>query len=296
MPIDYPKLFNIVDKITTLPIIRKGNNWYGKCYINGKPAHRFDKTVITLLPKNIRILENGGEVMSIAKWLVSYGGCKNYSEAYKKLRNEESGVINTTFVIEEEKPIRYISQEILNQASTQTDNLFIFLSELFNNVKEAYQKYNITSINEHTTCFWYINKEGNICHENCITYLSNGHRDKNLRAFRRFKISNGYRGKCYFGEHLLKEKNYKKVYLLEGEKSALIMSLMFPKHLFLATGGMNNLREVEKDWILLPDHDAYNYWHSRYPKQVVKWWESFPDYEVGEKDDIVDYYLKKIEK
>ena len=111
MRIDYPKLFNIVDKITTLPIIRKGNNWYGKCYINGKPAHRFDKTVITLLPKNIRILENGGEVMSIAQWLVSYGGCSSYSEAYKKLRNEESGVINTTFVIEEEKPIRYISQE-----------------------------------------------------------------------------------------------------------------------------------------------------------------------------------------
>ena len=82
--------------------------------IDGKPADRYDKIVITLLPKNIRILENGGEMMSIAQWLVSYGGCKNYPEAYNKLRNEESGVINTTYVIEEEKPIKYISQEILN--------------------------------------------------------------------------------------------------------------------------------------------------------------------------------------
>ena len=89
MPIDYPKLFNIVDTITTLPITRKGKNWYGKCYIDGKPADRFDKIVITLLPKNIRILENGGEVMSIAKWLVSYGGCSSYPEAYKKYQTSD---------------------------------------------------------------------------------------------------------------------------------------------------------------------------------------------------------------
>ena len=100
----------------------------GSVTLMANPHTVLIKLLSLSLPKNIRILENGGEVMSIAKWLVSYGGCKNYSEAYKKLRNEESGVINTTFVIEEEKPIRYISQEILNQAPTQTDNLFIFLS------------------------------------------------------------------------------------------------------------------------------------------------------------------------
>ena len=53
------------------------------------------------------------------------------------------------------------------------------------------------------------------------------------------------------------------------------MALKFPQHLFLATGGKNNLRDIGKDWKLTKDYDAYEYWSSRYPIQCVKWWESF---------------------
>ena len=70
------------------------------------------------------------------------------------------------------------------------------------------------------------------------------------------------------------------------------MALKFPSTSFFSHGGKNNLRDIGKDWKLIPDYDAYEYWSSHYPIQCVKWWESFL-YEVGKTDDIVDYYLVK---
>ena len=300
MPIDYPKLFQIVDKITTLPVIKKGDRWYGKCYIDGKPAQRWDKIVIELKPKNIRVLEQGGDIMSLACWMVRYGGCRNYPEAYQRLRNEDKAYICQQNWTYEDKPVRFVTEDTFNiyQTGLWHDTLYLWLCEIFKkeDVDNTYTKYKISSNYNHSTCFWYINQEGAICHDKNIKYLDNGHRDKERGAWRRFKTQQGYSSRCYFGEHLEALKQHKKVYLLESEKSSLIMSIKFPQHLFLATGGKNNLRDVRKDWKLLPDYDAYEYWSSRYPIQCVKWWESFLDYEVGKTDDIVDYYLKKIEK
>ena len=294
--INYPKLFQIIDKITTLPLIRKGDRWFGSCYIDGRPSRRFDKVVVTLLPNNIRILENGGDMMSIAQWLVSYGGCNSFPEAYQKLRNEESGFVTQENWVYVEKPNKYVTEEafLKHQKNEYNDTLFLWLCSLFgkDNVENVYSKYKVSSNYNSSTCFWYIDKEGQICHDKNIKYLDNGHRDKERGAWRRFKNQYGYFSRCYFGEHLIKGKDYKKVYLLESEKSALIMALKFPQHLFLATGGKNSLREVDEDWKLLPDYDAFEYWSSRYPNQSVRWWESFLDYEVGKTDDIVDYYLK----
>ena len=296
--IDYERIFAEVDRITTLPLERKGNKWYGRCYLDGREAKRRDKTVVVLTRNSIKMLEQGGEVMSIAKWLVNYGGCLDYREAYSRLRGETACTPKREVVFRKEKPKKYIPRRILDAHLSdifkEEDVLRNVLGEMFGGeeVLKAYLRYNVTPSQNGATCFWYVDREGRVCHENIISYLETGKRDKEKRAWRKFKVGQGYTGRCYFGEHLLEGKDFKKVYLLEGEKSAVIMSLMFPQHLFLATGGMNNLREIQPEWILLPDYDAYTHWSSRFPEQTVRWWESFPDYEVGEKDDIVDYYLQ----
>lgn len=73
---------------------------------------------------------------------------------------------------------------------------------------------------------------------------------------------------CLFGEHLLKN-NSKLVALVESEKTAIIASIYFPKFIWLAVGGKENLtfemckvlkgRKV----ILYPDLNAFDNWSQK---------------------------------
>jgi hypothetical protein len=71
---------------------------------------------------------------------------------------------------------------------------------------------------------------------------------------------------CLFGEHLLKEP-LKPVAIVESEKTAVIASVYIPKFIWLATGGLSNLKasmfEVLKGRkvILFPDSDGFDKWN-----------------------------------
>lgn len=66
---------------------------------------------------------------------------------------------------------------------------------------------------------------------------------------------------CFFGEHLL-AGNDKPVVIVEAEKTAVILSLIFKDIVFLATGGLNKLKTLEYDFLLsrkvflYPDNNA----------------------------------------
>jgi hypothetical protein len=71
---------------------------------------------------------------------------------------------------------------------------------------------------------------------------------------------------CLFGEHLLKEP-LKPVAIVESEKTAVIASVYIPKFIWLATGGLSNLKasrfEVLKGRkvILFPDSGGFDKWN-----------------------------------
>lgn len=46
---------------------------------------------------------------------------------------------------------------------------------------------------------------------------------------------------CFFGEHLLKSYPNKNIAIVEGEKTAIIASIVFPDYNWLATGTLNGL-------------------------------------------------------
>mgnify|MGYP003641864034 FL=1 len=66
---------------------------------------------------------------------------------------------------------------------------------------------------------------------------------------------------CFFGEHLL-AGNDKPVVIVEAEKTAVILSLIFKDIVFLATGGLNKLKTLDYSFLLsrkvflYPDNNA----------------------------------------
>lgn len=293
--INYSKIFESLDTFTGLPLIRRGRLWIGRCYIDGAKSNRRDKTVATIKNDKIFLLEQGGDSMDLWEWLIKFGGCSDNREAACKLLNLSPTILSKPIREYKEPPLKYVYPEVLNKTIRKpTDNLFIWLSSLFNekDVQTIYDKYKVGNLIHKLgiqTIFWYIDKEGNICHDKKMVYNENGHRDKAYGGGRKFKVDFGYRGRCYFGEHLLKDrKEGQRVFVVESEKTALILSLFYPKNIYLATGGANMLHKVEDDWVLLRDYDkAGEMWEGR--GKCTAWWEYYPKVEEGW--DIADALL-----
>ncbi|MDX1349752.1 MAG: DUF6371 domain-containing protein [Putridiphycobacter sp.] len=76
---------------------------------------------------------------------------------------------------------------------------------------------------------------------------------------------------CLFGEHQVNhfEKCNKKIAIVESEKSAIIMSIIFPKYLWLACGAKDEIKLSKllviksRDIILYPDKSCFNHWQSK---------------------------------
>ena len=98
---------------------------------------------------------------------------------------------------------------------------------------------------------------------------------------------------CFFGEHLIANNN-KPVVIVEAEKTAIILSMIFDDIVFIATGGATGLKNLRWDFLL--NRDVY-----LYPDSGVTQW-----FEIGKKrnwyvsevlenpivkdgDDVVDY-------
>ena len=73
---------------------------------------------------------------------------------------------------------------------------------------------------------------------------------------------------CLFGLHLLRPET-QTVAIVEAEKTAVVASMFFPDVLFLATGGITNLRKEtceplkNKRVILFPDLGAEEIWEEK---------------------------------
>lgn len=52
---------------------------------------------------------------------------------------------------------------------------------------------------------------------------------------------------CFFGEHFLKQFPFKKVMIVESEKTALVAAIYMPEFIWLSTGGVAGVKWVEYD-------------------------------------------------
>lgn len=178
----------------------------------------------------------------------------------------------------------------------------------FNNrqVAEAWDNYKVGS-HYTSVIFWQIDYNDVIRGGKVMKYTADGHRDKTIPVpcFWTHKIK-GFAGlftgntlhQCLFGEHLLKTRPNAPVMVVESEKTALLMSIIKPKYLWLACGGSQMLKKDERlavlngrDVTFVPDHGMWCLWSDIARKHG---WNCSDYIELHPKFagcDILDYYL-----
>lgn len=294
--LNYDKIFARLDKITGLPLVRKGYRWYGACYLNGNKHGRWDKVVARQgKDGGIILIEQGYGAIALWKWMKEFGGCATDKEVYN--------ILAGTSILEmdvppppPEKPAKYVRKLDLTYP-IENDMLFKWLLRHFDFdlVYNTYKQWNITSkmtrIGKLGTSFWFVNKHGKVCHDKMIIYKENGRRDHSYGGGRDYRTADGYKHRCYFGEHLFGYEEDKKVYIVESEKTAILFWLLYRKPV-MACGGLNNLMEIKDNYVLLPDIDGYELWSKK--GYAEKWWESY-DFWCGDKADIGDFIVKILE-
>ncbi len=213
----------------------------------------------------------------------------------------QKGIVGQAFVHKKpserlavQKGIDFISFEILKRTLTDyRQNGFVqFLINLFPDnleaVRAVIQKYAVGTFEYQKkldekwqkvtgTCFWQIDRRGNIRTGKLIAYNQiTGKRIKETNSFvhsvlkYRKELSQDFNLKqCFFGEHLLTKEPSKTVVVVEAEKTAVIASICFPEMIWLAVGAKGylnaeRLQLLESRKILLfPDADAYSNWKEK---------------------------------
>lgn len=301
-PIDYNRVFTRIPEIMGLDLTFKKSWWEGAYYINGEPHKQRDKLKVKLQKGTIFAYEQGGDTLTLPVWLVKYGGCADYKAAYEVIRGGDRPVTDFAMRAAQRKkpPTLYVPRsdyEAMRQFDLYTCPLFRWFCGMFDKerVREVWDRYGVMTDGNHNTVYWYTDKKGRLCHENRISYMFNGHRDKERHAFRKYLTDKGYTGRCYFGEHLIaNEKTVgdptSEVLLTESEKDCLIITLTTGRTA-IATGGKSNLREIGDNFVLLPDRDAADEWEQRAAGRgkICRWWEKYPL--CGEHDGVGDYLI-----
>ncbi|MDW5287202.1 DUF6371 domain-containing protein [Formosa sp. PL04] len=113
------------------------------------------------------------------------------------------------------------------------------------------------------TVFWQIDDLQKIRAGKIIKYDKQGHRTKYINwvhaiQLKRKVIKTFHLNQCLFGLHLL-YTNSKTIAIVESEKTACVMSLLFDKYVWMATGSLNGLNKTKlnklknRTIILYPD-------------------------------------------
>lgn len=305
--IDLYAVMQHIPEIMNMNLVWRKGAWEGRYYLSGeRHPYKKDKLKIKFWRNekgcSIWLHEQGGDSMSLQQWLVRYGGAADWKEAMDMMRGNsrpDPKLLNLIRTGSDTHEVKYIAKSDYKACSLfdlRRCPLFVWMAGIFGKeqVRDVWAKYHVTTDGEGLAVFWYTNSDGKICYDKRIKYKYDGHRDKTFGGTRKYLTKDGYMERPMFGAHLVysgNEDSDKEVCVVESEKSALILSLTFPDKTFLATGGKNNLRDVDDCMLLYPDIDAIELWSSIPHARIVEWWK---DEDVrSDHDDYADVVIRK---
>ena len=168
---------------------------------------------------------------------------------------------------------RNIVDESMQDIAGNNFALYLFEKYQSCDVVEALRKYKVGTHNywPSATIFWQIDTKQRVRTGKIMLYnYKTGHRVKepqariiwvhSLKPFENYHLK-----QCLFGSHLITEST-KRVMVVEAEKTAVIASMFFPDEVWVATGGLGNLRAetcevlAGKQVVLFPDLGAEEKW------------------------------------
>lgn len=177
-------------------------------------------------------------------------------------------------------PISYVRDSLKTIGQS---NFIKWLYHMFGaaNVDSVAAQYILGSIQKWSginPVFWQMDKSGNVRTGKIIKYdMSTGKRVKQPFSHIAWMHKEIYKDahyildQCLYGEHLLSvsSNDKKTVCIVESEKTAIIAALTIPDVIWMATGGISNMK-LEKfkslrhrRVILYPDMGAYNSWSTK---------------------------------
>ena len=291
--IDWIRVFQRVPEITGLDLTLRGKAWEGRYYITTEPhPYKQDKLKIKLYDGCVWLHEQGGPSMSLPTWLTQHGGANDYKHAFEIIRGKDKPLTQRPEYVAKKEQINYVSPDVLRGAKAYDLNkcpLFRWFCTIFpkQKVKDAFELYSVTTDNKGLAVFWIIDKDGRILHDKRMRYCDNGHRDKTFGGTRKYKVTDGYVGRSYFGENLVSGNN-ENILVVESERTAIFLYLVTGK-ITIATGGKTNLRTKNDRFVCYPDKDAFNDWLLT-GNTCIPWFEGWelPDCQQPENSDILD--------
>lgn len=211
------------------------------------------------------------------------GRCDRESKCQYHLKpNGNEPLVNVNLVkIAEPKPTFLNCNYVYEAMKNELPNNFIsYLKRYFSDkqVSDVVRKYFIGDSNfwNGATIFWQIDENGSVHTGKVMLYdMYTGRRIKKPYSHinwihKVYKINGFVLQQCLFGIHNL--KNHKKnnaVCIVESEKTAIIMSILYPDYLWLATGSKTNFKEKLlkplKNYkvIVYPDKSEYEDWNKK---------------------------------
>lgn len=300
--IDMRAVMQRIPEILGMELVLKNDVWEGRYYLNGeRHAYKKDKLKVKFWSSNGRtyivLYEQGGMSMSLERWLQTYGGCPDWRTARDVMRGCRPCSLEIVESSRYYKETRYVSSEEYDeyrQYELERCPLYTSFCRWFgeHTARSVWNKYGVTADHFGNCVYWYIDADGNICYDKVIQYGYDGRRSKTFGGTRRFTTAKGYTSRPLFGANLIQESG--EIWCVEGEKSALVCSCVWPEKTFVASGGKNNLRDLDERFVLLPDIDAVEDWQQKAGNaRLHEWWIG---HNVGEKDDIADLVLDMVKR
>jgi Domain of unknown function (DUF6371)/Zinc beta-ribbon finger, putative len=246
----------------------------------------------------------------------SLGRCDRESKCqYHNTPKGNKTIVPISGALTQKKKASYHSLNVVGSfARNYSNNNFItYLRRFFVKVdiKKAIKKYFIGTSSHWSgaTVFWQLDECYNGCAGKVMLYDKNtGARIKNPYPHINWmhKVLNEKQftlQQCLFGLHLISEyKNYT-IGLVESEKTAVIMSVLNPSILWLATGSKTNLKEQllkpikHFNIVAYPDKTEYIDWNNKIANLQKKGFkircsDLLEQKNLEEGDDLVDLLLK----
>ena len=139
-------------------------------------------------------------------------------------------------------------------------------------LQQVYDDYLLGATHQSDVIFWQIDHEGQVHGGHIIQYHADGHRGgyqgwTHLKLIREGVLPLDWQlYQCLYGQHLLRRRPDARVCLVESEKTALIMALLRPDELWLATAGSSGLSPERVRCLrgrrvtVFPDSGCYDKW------------------------------------
>jgi len=174
----------------------------------------------------------------------------------------------------------YIDSDFVIRSFSLRSNLVSFLWRIapdHQRLLAVLQAYLVGATKNWEVVYWQIDSDWNVRTGKIIKYNPfDGHRIKRggtdwvHSRMKRIKILAEDQvfnlKQCLFGEHLLRLFPELPVAIVESEKTALLCALAFPQYLWLATGGLYNMKKdmlkvlEGRTAVFIPDLEGYDLW------------------------------------